>query len=347
MYISDEMWKGLADKAKRKEIYENIRSGKVDYQMDYLEEALGIADFTHALKNTATNYLMKGVDGVVPYWQLVCDKPFRKVKDFKEITVTQVNGIGLLEKRKEFEKGSYTKTNDGSETYQVDVYNRFLGLSMQAMANDQLGVLRKMFTSFGQAFVETMNDFVWGTTGLLGGTGVTMADGYAVFNAANHANYQASGFPLNFENLQTSKLAMKKQTNLGGNKTKLVAKHLFVAADLELIGTQLVQSDVVLIHREISAGASVQQGGNVNPHKGKLQLHVIDDLPDGEWILSADPVTRPVVEVGFLRGWEKPKVDVQQKGDPNEFYGNSRDSRCQTVFGGTVLNYRTLQKNKA
>lgn len=338
--------KGWANPAEKKLILKQWQEGSYGGTGNDLEEAMGTLEFTSALYDAAHIAAMEGYNAIDQTWRYVAKVVPRT--DFKTNYAVACNGMGLLEKRTEHQPATETKPTDRKESYAIFPYERIFGLSMEARANDATGVLMENFNSWGQAATHTLNDFVWNaTTGLLGGTGATMSDSNAVFDASNHSNY-ATSTDLTFENLQAGIAAMRVQTDEAG--TQKVApwpKYVFVPPGKEGVAKRLTMSNNVFAQGLASTSASTL-GGDLNDLKSYgLQVIVIPELTSTHWIIGSDPAIFPVVEMGFLNGKTEPTIMIQKEDSDAEFFTRARYSKCQVVFGGCVKDWRTLYKGVA
>lgn len=317
---------------------------RFDCRMWQLEEAFGTADFAAAVYNAAHTSMMKGYGEVEPVWKLVSSVVSRN--DFKTNYIKHCDGIGLLEKREEHEQATMAKPTDIYQTYQLYPYDKVMGLSMEAWANDELGILQANMRNWGHAAVNTLNDFVWGTSGLLGGTGSTVnlsisgSTTSATFNATNYTNYY--NVDLSYANLQTAIARMRNQTDQSGTQKLGVTPYLCaVSPDTYAQAIQLTQSDRLIA---IGVGSSAAYDGDKNPWKGSMKVVMIDSLPTTEVVLAADPNRFPCIEMGFYQGKTEPTVMFQGPDSDAEFFQRTRYAKCQLVFGGQVMNPKCFYK---
>ncbi|KPK36241.1 MAG: hypothetical protein AMJ65_16440 [Phycisphaerae bacterium SG8_4] len=329
---------GYASPAEQEKILEQWLDGKIDMKMYQLEEAFGTASFTNALVDAANVSAMQAFGEVPAVWKAVSKIVPRN--DFKTNYVVVADGLGLLEKRLEHEPATGTKPTDGKESYAVFPYDKVFSITMEAWANDATDVLKDQARKWGHAGVNTLNDFVWGTSGLLGGTGQTMRDSNALFDATNHGNY-ATSEALDYTGLNVAWAAMRNQTDQGGTqKLGVSPKILAVSPDIYTMAVHLTQSPNM-----ISTTTANVPLGEKNPWGSMgLEVVVVDSLPAGEFVLAADPNIYPVIEMGFYEGRAEPEVLMQGPDSDDEFFRRRRNFKCQLIFGGTVLEWRTLYK---
>jgi hypothetical protein len=326
-------------------LLERIQENKpIDYTMRELEEAFGTVDFSNLLTDAANVSLMQGYGQVQPVWKVVSKVVTRN--DFKTNNVVTADGMGLLDKRLEQEPVELTKPTDRKETYAVYPYEKAFGLTMEANANDETGRLMELMRGWGNAAVNTLNDFVWGTSsGLLtgsSGVGATMSDSVAVFDASGHGNLATAD--LTYATLTTAFAAMMTQTDESGSQMAgAVPRYLCVAPAAYAKAYSLTQGSTLIA--TATDATSTHLTSDSNPWKPMgLQIVVIDTLPTDVWVLSADPNVSPVVEMGFYQGKTEPTVYIQPPESDAEFWSRTRYAKCQLIFGGCVADYRGLYK---
>lgn len=116
-----------------------------------------------------------------------------------------------------------------------------------------------------------------------------------LFSAA-HANLAGTGAAMDIATLGAARAAMRKQTDLDGNKLNLPPRTLLVGPDTETVAEQLTASI-----QPVVAGA-------VNPFAGKLQVVSEAAISGAAWELYADPNDSPVFSYGFLADAPGPRI---------------------------------------
>jgi len=336
---------GLASPEEKQRLLEQWTEGHCDYSVEYLVEAFGTTDFSNAILNVAHAAAMDGVADVPATWKAV--SKVVPVNDLKARYIVDANGLGLLEKRLELEPTTLAKPTDAKETYTPYVFDKAFGLTLTAWANDETGKLQEQFRTFGQAAVHTLNSYMWNATdGLLGGTGATMGDSTALFDASGHANY-ATSTDLTFENLTAGIAAMLIQTDRGGTQiVPMTPRYLIVPPGKEGVANRLTMSDVIIAAGLASTSAYTRDGAYNSLKKYGLQVVVVPELTSTNWILACDPMTHPCVEMGFFIGPE-PKIETLPATSDATFFTRKMYSKCTLAFGGHPKDWRTFYKGVA
>lgn len=236
-----------------------------------------------------------------------------------------------------------TSPNDEEVTYSITKKGGTEDLTLEMIANDDLGAIRKIPMRLGRAAAQTLFRFVWD----LVRTNPTLGfDSTALF-ASGHGNTDNPA-ALAQSTLSTGRRKMRQQTAYGDSYEVLgvVPKYLVVPSTLEELAFQLCTSAVAL-----GVGAGTTAGANVtdipNIHQG-LEPIVVDYLTDtDDWYLVGDPALTPTIEVGFYQGRQDPELFVQN--DPTTGAPFNADKivwKIRHIYNGTVLDYRAFYRGQ-
>lgn len=203
-------------------------------------------------------------------------------------------------------------------------------LTMESIANDDLGALRAIPQKLGRSAAITLHRFVWNFII----ANPTIYDTVALFHA-NHNNLSATNAALADATLATARTAMRKQAAYNNSVEVLGAtpKYLIVPPELEQTAFELSSSQPKVI---ANANATIP-----NIHQG-INAIVLDWLTDtNNWYLVADPTMIPTIEIGFFRGQEEPELFVQDMGDVGSmFTADKLTYKIRHIYGGAVLDWR-------
>lgn len=223
--------------------------------------------------------------------------------DFKTINVTQLSGAPSLQKVLEGGEFKRGKITDGKETYQVFTYGRIIGISRQALVNDDLSAFDRIPRALGAAARRLENGTVYGVLT----DNANLSDGGALFNATavttagGHANLgTGTGSALGTGSMATARTAMRKQAGLQSEVLNVAPAHLLAPAALEQTAYQLTSANYVPATKaeinEFRAGGKTA----VEP--------IIEALLDANsataWYFAADPSQIDTVEYCYLDGSE-------------------------------------------
>jgi hypothetical protein len=277
------------------------------------------SDFPNLLENVANKVLLQGYQAAPPGTKVIARQVL--ARDFRAMPRVQFGEAPTLLKVLEGGEFKRGKMADSKESYSVETYGRVIGVSRQALVNDDLGGFTTMARKFGQSAAEFESSQI---TGLLTANG-TMNDGGALFNATavtttgGHANLATgTGSALSATSLATGVKAMRLQKGLDAvTPINVTPKFLIVPAALEYTALQLVSMIT-------PASAS-----DVNPHSGRYEV-IVDARLDGAsttaWYLAADPAVIDGLEYAYLEdapgvqlfteeGWDRDGIEWKARLD--------------------------------
>jgi hypothetical protein len=253
------------------------------------------------------------------------------VRDFKTQERLRWGGYGNLPTVAQ--GAAYTALSsptEEKETYAISKRGGTEDLTIEAIANDDLGQMRRIPRKLARAAAQTLHEFVYDfirTNATLG------SDGVALFHAS-HANTDTDA--LAEASLAAGRLAIKQQTDLdNGKRLGLVPRFLLVPQELEQTAYELTQTD-----REVGSGNNTL---NFIRTFG-LSVIVVDYWTDAtNWFLAADKSQVPTIEVGFLGGREEPELFLQDQPTVGAVFTNDRLTwKIRHIYGGGIMDYRGM-----
>lgn len=243
--------------------------------------------------------------------------------DFRSKTAVMIDGS--LKPEQVNESGEYKsgKLLQGGETYAVKKYGKLFSVTLEALVNDDLGLLDRITVMMADGATALEADLL----SQLILSNPAMSDTYGVFHA-NHGNLAGAGTALDADNLSIGRQAIRNQTSPAGYLLNLAPKFLTVGSALETDGEKVI--------------ASIQPTttDDVNPFAGKLTLVVDSRITGNQFYLSADPAAIDGLEWSYLEGQEGPQIETRQgwEVDGMEF-------KCRHIFGAGWIDYRGWYKN--
>lgn len=220
-----------------------------------------------------------------------------------------------------------TTPGDEEATYAVTKRGGLETVTIEAIANDDVGFLRRIPTRIARAAGQTLHEFVLEFLA----ANATIYDAVALF-AAGHNNIGTTA--LSAASLKAARLRMRKQTDMSNSKRiGLSARYLWVPEDLEDVAFEILEAD----------GKPGSADNDANFLRGKLQTRVVGYwLDTNNWFLSADKAQTPLIEVAFF-GSEEPEIFTQDMGNVGSMFDNDRLTyKVRHVYGGAVSDFRGL-----
>lgn len=227
-----------------------------------------------------------------------------------------------------------TSPTDEEATYSPAKRGGTESVTLEMIANDDVGAVRRVPTKLSRAAAQTLHEFAWD---FLGNNGL-IYDG-AALAAVGHANLIATA--LTATNLSAGRLLMKKQADMSNAKRiGLAVRTLIVPSDLEELGFELTRSDRKLPDTNLATTAS-PAAPNFIGSQG-IRLVTVDYWTDADnYWLAADPSQTPMIEIGFLSGREEPELFVQDTPNQGSLFSNDQITyKIRHVYGGAVLEFR-------
>ncbi|MEV6798534.1 2'-5' RNA ligase family protein [Micromonospora rifamycinica] len=294
-------------------------------------ESLTSASWSQVLGDSLTRRMVKlyGQPSLQSWRKIVSD--IVPVADFREQKRVRIGGYGLLPVVNEGAPYQPLQSpGDEEAVYRVIKRGGTDDLTLEMIANDDIGAIRNIPRLLGLAAAITLYRFVWDL--LL--TNVTCTyDSTALFHA-NHGNTD-NPLALNSTGLSTGRRRMRKQAAYGDstNILSITPRLLIVPPELEEAGFQLVTSAVAVTG---TSDATIP-----NMHRG-LDMEVLDHWADAnDWFLAADPDMVPMIEMGFYQGRQQPELFTQ--ADPSTgtmFNADKYTYKIRHTYFGTPLEHR-------
>ncbi len=242
----------------------------------------------------------------------------RLMLDSTGVTLEKVNEAG------EFKSGTMA---EGEETYKIDTFGRIFGITRQALVNDDLGAFSDLARRLGQAAAAFEAQFLVDLLTAQSGTGPDMKDGKALFHT-DHGNISGSGAAPSETTLSAARLAMRKQTGLGGGLIDVTPWALLIPPDMETACEKLLTAVQAVTVDE------------VNPF-AQLRLIVEPRLVDTyRWYIWANPANVDCLEYAYLAGAEGPAVESQAG-----FRVDGVEIRVRLDYGAGFVDHRGAYTN--
>lgn len=225
----------------------------------------------------------------------------------------------------EYQRGTMA---EAEETYRLGTFGRIIGITRQAIVNDDLGAFATLSRRFGTAAAEFENQQLVDLLTSNSGAGPTMSDSVALFHSS-HGNLASSGAAIDDTTLSAARLAMRKQTDQAGQRIGIAPRFLIVPPDAETTAEKYLAP---LVPAEAT---------NANPFSGKLELVVEARFTNTTaWYLAASPDQIDGLEYCYLEGAPGPQITTRAGFDVDGV-----ETKISLDFGCGFVDWRGWYRN--
>lgn len=248
--------------------------------------------------------------------------------DFKPMRPTQVGSFPALKAVQEGAEFAYGTISEGGESYQLATYGRIVGLTRQAIINDDLRAFDRAIGTAGQRAADLESAIVYNI--LI--ANADLSDSVALFHA-DHGNL-GSASVINEAALSAALEAFAQQRDLD-EEEYIANRPRFI---LVPPGQRSVEA------RKQVAATTPNSTQDVNAFAGSFE--VIEEsrlfVTGGPqpWFMASDPNLVDTVEFAHLEGQAEPFMD-QRAG----FEVDGVEFKVRHDFAAKALDYRGLYKN--
>ena len=248
--------------------------------------------------------------------------------DFKTINRVNLSDAPALEKvneNGEFRRGAVT---DGKETYQLATVGKVIGITRQAIINDDLSAFTRLPVMFANAAANYESDTVYGILT----ANAALADAVALFEATTHKNLTGTGTALSVTSLGIGRALLRKQTTPSGAVMNLTPKFLVVPAALQTIAEQYSSTNYV-----------AAKSSDYNPFAGAVEVVTearLDANSATAWYLFASYDQVDTVEYCYLEGQNGVYIETRIGFDVD-----GMELKARLDFAAKAIDYRGVYKN--
>lgn len=247
--------------------------------------------------------------------------------DFKATKRARIGDAPAMEQVPEGAEIKHGTTSASSEPIELLSYGKAIGLTYQAIVNDDLGAFAKMLASQARTVAVLVENLVYAQ--LVSGT----VGGASIYSAANSTSGGGSALTPNAAGiaaLEALAVLMKNRTNEEGDFLAIMPKFIIVPTTLHLTAKQLL-TEIQLTTRN-----------EVNPYRGMIDVIASPRLNTAPtaWYLAADPNAIDTIEVAWLEGRMGPQFDMKES-----FETRGITYSCWADVAAKVIDDRGLAKS--
>ncbi|MBC7964235.1 MAG: hypothetical protein H7Y05_14985 [Steroidobacteraceae bacterium] len=228
--------------------------------------------------------------------------------------------------------GALASPLDEESTYAASKRGGTEDITLEAIKNDDIGMVRRIPQKLGRAGARTLYKFVFDFLA----TNAVVYDALALF-VAGHNNLGVAA--LAKATLQANRLAMMKQTEQGSAEPLGIGpRYLVVPLDLADLAYELTAQPNLAGFMPTVSDSIKNQTWEIIPVKTWVDIN--------NWYTVADPADIPTIEIGFLDGKEEPELFVQDLPSVGSMFSNDRITyKIRHIYGGAVEDFRGFQGN--
>lgn len=242
-----------------------------------------------------------------------------------------------------------TELTDEQATYAVQKRGGTEDITLEMIANDDVGAIRRIPVKLARAAARTLHKFVMNE---LIFNNPTIYDGQALFSTtrtvngntvANRAS-KPSGAAYSIVHVRDARVAMYKFPELNSNeRIGIYPRYIIVPADLEDLFYGMLNAER---YPRLSGTANTE---NFPPNdtnwaqNWRMTVLVNAFAPANDVVVFvADKADVPTIELGFFGG-EEPDIIVQDRPDVGSMFAADKITyKIRHVYGGAVLDFRAF-----
>lgn len=259
------------------------------------------SDFTVILDAVANRTLQASYAVTPDTWRSFCG--IGSASDFRPTPSLLLGTFSGLDPILEDGEVKNKAIPDGArESISVGPKGNIIGLTRQAIVNDDLGAFNDLAVQLGRAGKLSIERDVYALLAMNAGLGPVMSDGKTLFHA-DHANIVNPAGPLTTSQVEQMDLLFANQKDLSGNEVLALQLHT-------LLVPRAQRGDALVIN---GAEFDTDTAGKFQkPNKVRgLFSEIIGSprLTGTRRYGFADPSVAPTIKVNFLNGNQEPRVE--------------------------------------
>jgi hypothetical protein len=295
----------------------------------------------NALNKRVTNMFME----YPRWWEPICTiEDFNTLQQVKWITL---GGIGTMPTVAEGAAYTELTWDDKAETADFIKKGGYLGISLEAIDKDDTRRLQAAPRALAQAAWLALATSVSAIFTSNAGVGPDLADTYALFEAAHHANLGTTA--LSFAEYAVARAAMRAQTELNSGAVlgALTApRYLLVPPELEITALQILATEQQPAQANYYENPFAEgDGHDARMNAARNRVIVIDLWTDANnWALVADPKLYPSIGLGFRYGRTPEIFSVASPTAGLMFTNDTMPIKARFFYAVGPIDYRGLYK---
>jgi ATP-dependent protease ClpP protease subunit len=272
------------------------------------------SDFPGILENVASKQVLRGYEEAPEVYSTLA-----RIGNLPDFKIANRSGLGAAPSfpaNAELQEVETIEVGDRKQSIQLATYAARLGLSRQAIINDDLNEFGRLAMKIGGAARRTVGDR-FANVFTQHADGQLIDEGSERIFASSRNNTGTGGVPSTaaFTELRT---LMKTQSDVGGNAHNLNINPRYIFCPVALEGAAQV-----VAQSELEVGASTKNNTTPNVERNRWEI-VSDSRLDAASALRyyalGDPNVYDTIEVAFLDGVDAPQIQQVDMYDPLGVY---------------------------
>lgn len=229
---------------------------------------------------------------------------------------------------------------DQEAQYRLQKRGGLESITMEAVANDDVQVIRRIPQKLGRAAAQTLFRGIFDM--IANNLNLAFDDDTTALFTAGHANMR-TGVTLDADGLDLAVQDMAVQTSYNNSVELLGLRPRFLLhpSSLWRPATKLTQTE---------RGEPFTADNDINPYRrfGMVPMEIPYWTNQAMWVLIADPRDIPTIEVGFFRGQEDPEIfisDQENQSGGAMFEADKITYKIRFIFGYGILDSRAFWAN--
>ncbi len=262
------------------------------------------SDFAVLMESTMNKTLLASYATTADVWSRLC--AVRSASDFRAQNFYRQGAFGSLDSLNEHGEFKNKQIPDAEKTsYAIGTKGNIIGLSRQAIINDDMGAFNDLATRWGRAAKLSIEVDFFALLSQNAGLGPVQGDGQPFFHAANRGNVNGTGSALSVAGLDADRVVLAQQRD-PNNQEFLDLRPAILLVPIGLGGEARVLN-----------GMEFDDTDNKfrKPNKVRGLFREVVDTPrlsGTRRYLFVDPAIVPAFVVAFLDGAQFPYLESQE-----------------------------------
>lgn len=293
----------------------------------------GTSDFPTILAGV-TNRTLRAAYEAVPQ----TFRPFTRigfVPDFKEVSRVSIGEAPQFEKVNEHGEFKRGTIGEAGEKYRIETYGRVIGITRQALINDDLAAFDRIPRAFGVQAAQLESDLVWAQ--IIGNP--TMGDGTTLFHA-NHKNLLTAG-AIGEATVSEARLKMGLMTGLDGKTVlNLSPAYIIVPKSLQTAAEKFLTTIYPTKEADATPAALKNLTIIAEPRldAGIARYKLAGSASN--YYFAAQPAFIDLIELAYLEGAQGVYTETRMGFDVDGV-----EVKARLDVGAKVIDWRGFQKN--